>query len=73
MSITVEGLNARQRVLADILWKLNGRDEVHTFIRSLPREFQYDAETVLSMMLAAVFDQGHDTELASQVLDKYRK
>jgi hypothetical protein len=57
MSITIEGLTARQRVFADCLWKLNGREQVRGFILSLPREFQPEAETVMSMMLAAVFDR----------------
>jgi len=71
--ITIENLNARQRVFADILWKLNGRDEVFAFIKSLPREFQPEAQTVLNMMVAAVFDQAEDTTVAQQVLDKFRK
>ena len=73
MTVTIEGLSARQRVLADCLWKLNGQKEVYGFIRSLPREFQPEAESVLSMMLAAVFDQTEEVNLAKQALDKFRK
>ena len=73
MTITIEGLNARQRVFADCMWRLNGRDQVRGFIASLPQEFQNEARTVLNMMLAAVFDQSEDVELAQQALDKFRK
>ncbi len=71
--ITIEGFTARQRVFADCMWKLNGQDEVYGFIRSLPTEFQPEARTVLNMMVAAVFDQAENTDIAQSVLDKFRR
>jgi len=71
-SIQIEGLSPRQCLFADIMWKLNGEDQVYGFIRSLPAEFQDEAETVMNMMVASLFDAADDTELADQLLLKYR-
>lgn len=68
MNITIENLSPRQMLFADILWKLNGKDEVNAFVRSLPAEFRKDAETVLNMMVAAVFDNVTDTDDAQRIL-----
>jgi len=56
MSISIEGLNRRQTVLADIMWAMNGRDQVQRFIQTLPALQQAEARTVLEMMTAAVYD-----------------
>ena len=55
-TITIEGLNRHQRVLADILWTMNGRDQVERFINSLHGQNRRDAEIVLELMIAAVYD-----------------
>jgi hypothetical protein len=57
MSIQIEGLSRRQRALADVLWMINGRDEVDSFIRALHPTMRADAEVVIEMMTLAVFDQ----------------
>lgn len=55
--ITIEGLNKRQRAIADVLWMMNGQDAVMSFIKSLEPATQKDALTVLDMMVAAVYDE----------------
>ncbi len=55
--ITIEGLNKRQRAIADVLWMMNGKDAVISFIKSLEPDTQRDAYTVLDMMVAAVMDE----------------
>lgn len=67
-TITIEGLSAKQRFFADILWQLNGRDQVDAFIDSLPQRERNEANVVLAMMVAAVFDQVTDTTDAERIL-----
>ena len=55
--ITIEGLNKRQRILADIIWALDTKDKVEAFIRSLPKPDQQQAITVVEMMIWAYVDQ----------------
>ena len=71
MAIQIEGLSLQQRLFADILWKCQGRDQVEAFIRGLPQTFQGEARVVLDMMVAAVFDDITDTDLAQDLLDKF--
>lgn len=54
--IQIEGLNQRQRVIADVMWAMNGKEEVMSFIQSLPNTIRQEAETVLQMMLWAIWD-----------------
>ena len=56
MDITVAGLNKRQRALADILWGMNGREEVDSFINSLKGPTKKEAQLVLEMMMLSVWD-----------------
>ena len=72
MTITIEGLNKTQRALADILWTMNGREEVMTFIRSLKGRHRKEAETVLELMLWAIWDECEDTHDACMVIEQFR-
>lgn len=66
--ITIENLSPRQCLFADIIWKLNGQDEVFAFIRSLPEPERSEAQVVMTMMVAAVFDEITDTTEARNLL-----
>ena len=57
MDITIVGLNKRQRALADILWGMNGREEVDSFINSLRGPTKQEAELVLELMMLSVWDE----------------
>ena len=72
--ITIEGLNKRQRAIADVLWMMNGQEAVMSFIKSLEPDTQRDALTVLDMMVAAVMDEIDtvDPEVI-QVIDRIAK
>ncbi len=72
MTITIEGLNSTQRALADILWTMEGKEQVMTFIRSLKGHHRKEAETVLEMMLWAIWDECEDTQEARMVIDQFR-
>jgi hypothetical protein len=70
--IEIANLNKTQRALADILWTMNGKDEVMSFIHSLRGPTRKDAETVLELMLWAIWDECEDTQEACRVIDQFR-
>lgn len=72
MAITIEGLNKKQRALADIMWAMNGKDEVMSFIHSLRGTNRQEAETVLELMLWAIWDECEDTQDAQRVIQQFR-
>ena len=47
MSIQIEGLNKRQRAIADVLWMMNTKADALRFIASLEPQTRRDAETVI--------------------------
>jgi len=78
LEITISGLNAQQRVLADIIWACESKDKVDAFIRALPtRALRNEARSIVDLMLMAVVEQCYDgiseMEAATQVLQKYNK
>ena len=68
--ITIEGLNKKQRALADIMWGMNGKEEVLSFIGSLRGPTRQEAETVLELMLWAIWDECEDTQEAQRVIQR---
>jgi len=61
IEIQVEGLNARQRVLADIIWACDTKAQIDKFIKSLPtNELRVEAEGVFQMILMASIEQAYD-------------
>jgi hypothetical protein len=66
--ITIEGLNKKQRALADILWAMDGTEQVHAFIAALHPKDRAEAQTVCELMIIACIDECQDVELAEQVL-----
>lgn len=55
--IQIEGLNKRQRAIADVLWMMNTKADALRFIASLEPQTRRDAETVIEMMQLAVIDE----------------
>ena len=70
--VQIEGLNHRQRAIADILWLMNGKAEVQAFVKALHPSMRADAETVIDMMIYAVLDEVTHTDEAQHYLAKYR-
>ena len=70
MSIQIEGLNKKQRALADIMWGMDSKAEVSAFIASLQGQNKQEAQTVLEMMLWAIWDEVTLTDEAKVALDK---
>ena len=55
--VQIDGLNQRQRAIADVLWLMNGQDEVRAFIKALHPSMRAEAEVVVDMMIYAVLDE----------------
>jgi hypothetical protein len=71
--IQIEGLNQRQRAIADILWTFNSKEQCQAFIKSLQPEWRRDAETVVELMILAVTDEVEDDVAEAQhYLKPYR-
>lgn len=61
LEITIAGLNARQRVIADIIWACDTRKQINEFIRSLPTvELQDEARSIVDLMIMATIEQAYD-------------
>jgi len=78
IEITIEGLNERQRVLADIIWEFEDRKGINAFIRSLPTiQLQDEAKAIVELMIMATVEQAYngleDMAVAQNVLQKYNK
>ena len=61
IEITIQGLNDRQRVLADIIWQFETRAQIKKFIASLPTvELQDEANSIVDLMIMATIEQCYD-------------
>ena len=60
--IQIEGLNKKQRLLADIIWSLDTQDQVKAFIVSLPAKDRLQAQLVTQMMILAFIDEVNSIE-----------
>jgi hypothetical protein len=78
VEFTLEGLNTRQRVLADIMWQLEEYEQVEAFIATLPDREACECQTIIEMMRMAVVEQCHSgieqeyTE-ADQLINRVKK
>lgn len=73
MAIVIEGLNKKQRALADIMWSMDGKEEVLGFINSLKGQNKQEAQTVLELMLWAIWDEcGEITTETKELVDTFR-
>lgn len=78
IEITIEGLNDRQRFIADIIWACNSRKQVNEFIRSLPTvALQDEARSIVDLMIMATVEQAYDglgsLDEAQQLINKVAK
>jgi len=73
VEFTLEGLNPKQMVLADIMWALEDFEQVQTFIRTLPSREQAECRSIIELMKMAVVEQCYDGSVAKarEVLRKY--
>ncbi len=78
LEIRIQGLNARQKVLADIIWKCDTRAQIDTFIKSLPTvQLQDEAKNIVELMILATIEQCYDglgsMDEAQQLINKVSK
>ena len=60
IEFTIEGLTPKQMALADIMWGLDGFDEVSAFIATLPKRERRECATIIELMKMAVVEQCYD-------------
>jgi hypothetical protein len=71
--VQIEGLNSRQRAIADVLWMMQDRSQVEAFIRALHPSMRKEAETVVEMMMLAVWDDCDTVDESTKlVIDNLR-
>jgi hypothetical protein len=78
IDITIQGLNARQRFIADILWAYEDGKDADRFVRCLPTaELRNEAQSIKDLMLMAAVEQLYDGISdnldAKMVIDKISK
>ena len=57
MTIQIEGLNQRQKMLADILWSARSISQVRMFLQSLPERDKRDATVIMELIQWAILDE----------------
>jgi hypothetical protein len=71
MDIELHGLSAKQMALADIMWDLQEREAVESFIASLPPAQKRDCRTIIELMQLAFADEIQDTTEAKELLSQF--
>jgi hypothetical protein len=71
MNIEIQGLSAKQMALADIMWDLQEREAVESFIATLPSAQRRDCRTIIELMQLAFADEITDTSEAQELLAQF--
>lgn len=67
--IHIDGLTARQKVIADLLWEAQETDELVGIMLAFGKE---EVVVVKEMLVAAMFDQDESIDIASNYLRKFQ-
>jgi hypothetical protein len=62
--ILIEGLTPKQKLLLDVMWAMETKQQVETFIKSLPPKDSTDATNLLEILI-------HESLEAQGELDQY--
>jgi hypothetical protein len=73
MNIELHGLTKKQMIFCDIMWALETREAVESFIATLPTKDQRTCKILIEMMQLAFLDAVDSTDEANEVLDNIRK
>jgi hypothetical protein len=77
MEITIDGLTAKQKVLADIIWQFDDFVDVKQFMDTLPVIERRECEAIVELMKLATLEQLYDgikdNHEANMVIDKISK
>lgn len=61
IEITLEGLNARQKVLADMIWACDTKADIDRFIAALgTKALKHEAQVIVDLLLMATIEQAYD-------------
>jgi hypothetical protein len=71
MDIELHGLTPKQMVLADIMWAIESREGVLSFISTLPKADQRDCHTIIELLQLAFADEITDTTEAQELLRQF--
>jgi hypothetical protein len=72
MTIKIDGFSKKQSAIADIIWSCDSKEQVLALIDSLPRKDRIEAYVVMQMIIQATIDEHMETDLAQQVLARFR-
>jgi hypothetical protein len=79
IEIKLQGLNARQQLLADILWSFEEYEQVEAFIATLPDRQACECQSIIEMMRLELVEEYrtgmniNDNPEADMVIDKIKK
>ena len=71
MDIEIEGLTTKQMALADIMWAIDSKAGVESFISTLPKTDQRDCRTIIELMQLAFMDEVHSVDEARDLLAQF--
>jgi len=61
LEITIDGLNPRQRILADMIWACDSKADINRLMEFLPtQEMKDEAQVIIDLMLMATIEQCYD-------------
>lgn len=60
VEFTLDHLNTKQKVLADIIWSFQEFDQVEQFIATLGTADQMECRTIIELMKISAMDQCYD-------------
>jgi len=55
--ITIEGLTKKQKAILDIMWSMDTREQVESFVQSLPYADKFDATSLMEMLIHDSLEQ----------------
>lgn len=70
MEIQLHGLSPKEQALCDIMWAIETRDGVESFIKTLPRADQQTCHSLIELMQLAFADEVNSVDDAKLALTK---
>jgi hypothetical protein len=55
--ITIEGLTKKQRAILDIMWSMDTKEQVESFVQSLPHSDRCDATSLMEILIHDSLEQ----------------
>jgi RNase P/RNase MRP subunit p30 len=71
MNIELLGLTPKQMALCDIMWAIETREGVESFISTLPARDQLECRTLIELMQLAFVDEIESIDEAAAMLQKF--